>query len=47
MKERRIESVDIKMKIGILQWFGHVDRMQEETMMKQIYNNKTKDIGPR
>ncbi|KAJ0172339.1 hypothetical protein K1T71_012312 [Dendrolimus kikuchii] len=34
------ESVGVKVRKGMLRWFGHVERMHDERMTKQIYNAK-------
>ena len=34
------ESVIIKMHKGMLRWFGHVERMEDERLTKKIYNAK-------
>ena len=34
------ESVGVKIRRGMLRWFGHVERMQDDRMTKQIYNAK-------
>lgn len=39
------ESIGAKMKKGLLRWFGHVERMSDDRMTKQIYN--TKVVGKR
>ncbi|KAJ0171844.1 hypothetical protein K1T71_012607, partial [Dendrolimus kikuchii] len=33
-------SVGVKVRKGMLRWFGHVERMHDERMNKQIYNAK-------
>ena len=34
------ESVGVKVRKGMLRWFGHVERMEEERLTKQIYSAK-------
>ncbi|KAJ0176387.1 hypothetical protein K1T71_007566 [Dendrolimus kikuchii] len=34
------EGVGVKVRKGMLRWFGHVERMHDERMTKQIYNAK-------
>ena len=38
------EDVTVRMNKNVLSWFGHVERMSNEKMGKQIYATKVKVV---